>query len=168
MKVSVLTKKNQINKMILRTKRIKENQNPKNNNRKINKRSNLPNKRKKKSKRNKKRSSKRNKRNKRNNNRAIKISNNPKHLVSKMILTKFQKTIEQMLNHKWKKHNINHQNGIKREILKDQIQANPLLLPPGRGRSLYWKECLSSSSDDMINANFIVYKLIFSPRCLKS
>lgn len=97
MKVSVLTKKNQINKMILRTKRIKENQNPKNNNRKINKRSNLPNKRKKKSKRNKKRSSKRNKRN---NNRAIKISNNPKHLVSKMILTKFQKTIEQMLNHK--------------------------------------------------------------------
>jgi len=103
-----------------------------------------------------------------NNNKVSKISNSLKHQVSKMILIKFQKMIEQMLNHKWKQPNINHQNGIKRENLKDQIQVNPLLLPPGRESSQYLKECLSSLSDDMINANFIVYKLIFSPRCLKS
>ena len=164
MKVSVLMNRNQIKRTILKIKRTKKNQNP-NNNKKIKKnKSNLLNK----SKRNKKNNRSNNKKNRSSNNKAIKISNSLKHQLFKMILTRYNRTIEQMLNHKWKKHNISLQNGIKRGILKVQIQVNPLLLLPGRESSQYSKECLSSSSDDMINANFIVYKLIFSPRCLKS
>lgn len=166
MKVFALMNNNQIKRMISKTKRTKKNQTP-NNNKKMKKnqnKSSLLNS----SKRNKKNNRSNNNKNKSSNNRAIKISKNHKHQVFKMILTKYKKMIEQMLNHKWKKLNISLQNGIKREILKVQIQVSLLLLLPGRESSQYLKECLSSSSDDMINAIFIVYKLIFSPRCLKS
>ena len=95
MKVSVLMKKNQIKRMILKTKPTKKYQNP-NNNKKMNNKSSLLNKR----KRNKNSSKNNKKRNKSNNNKAIKTSNSLKHRVFKMILIKYRRTIEQMLNHK--------------------------------------------------------------------
>jgi hypothetical protein len=95
-KVFVLMRKNLKNKKIYKIKQIKKNQIP-NNNKKINSSSNLQKKRKKR-KRNNKSNKNRNKRS--NNSKVIKISNSLKHQVYRMILTKFLKTIEQMLNHR--------------------------------------------------------------------
>lgn len=96
MKVSVLMNRNQIKRTILKIKRTKKNQNP-NNNKKIKKnKSNLLNK----SKRNKKNNRINNKKNRSSSNKAIKISNSLKHQLFKMILTRYNRTIEQMLSHK--------------------------------------------------------------------